>query len=152
MCLITLHHYMENVMYVCINFVWFHLKCWCQLILVNISGRVERKWGRNKELWGVSQHLFANLFPIYRGFIVLLFSSELSLSLSQGFCHCLSHIPTPDSVSLLTQGALRRRQEILSTRFSHYSFTTPPKLTHKQANAHGSSKFPAVSPPRHPVD
>lgn len=73
---------------------------------------VLRKEGKEKEREQsskrVSQPLYVNLFPIYRGLVVCSSAPSLSLSLSLtislGFCRCLSHTPSPKSVSLLTQG------------------------------------------------
>ena len=83
----------------------------------------------------------------------------LSLTISQGFCDCLSHALSPKSVSLLTQGVLRRRGEIPSIRFSPLSSSSSssspsslPKLTHKQVNAHNRNDFPTASPARRSVD
>lgn len=124
---------------------------------------MEGKREREQSLECVSQASYVSLFPIYRGLVVLLFSSDLclsafhclSLTISQGFCHCLSHAPSPKSESLLTQGALRGRgrdsvhQVFLLSPFSLHLLppSSSPKLTHKQVNTHNRSKFPAVSPP-----
>lgn len=129
---------------------------------------VLRKEGKEKEreqsTKRVSQPLYVNLFPIYRGLVVCSSAPSLSLSLSLtislGFCQCLSHTPSPKSVSLLTQGffflcaffLLRRTKE----RFrpsgclplpSSPSSSSSLKPTHKQVNAHNRSRFPTVLTP-----
>lgn len=96
---------------------------------------MEGKREREQSFECVSQASYVNLFPIYRGLVVLLFSSDLrlsafhclSLTISQGFCRCLSHAPSPKSESLLTQGALRGRgRDSVHQVFLLSPFLPPP--------------------------